>query len=1252
MMKHSRFILWAFVALGTASCTLEDNVQEPQLKEQEITIEARRADDDQTRTYRDDADGSVWWTPGDAISLFYGSGTNGGSKFTSNATENTLITNFTGTITAITGGGEIAVEDTYFWGLYPYSEDASCDGTSVTMSLSKEQTAVPGSFATNTFPSLGRSQGLIMGFYNICGGMKISVTKEGIKKVTLKSANGELITGKAKVHFEEGIPVAEIIDGSDEVVLEAPAGEYLEVGEFYFIVIFPTTFSKGFSLKFETLTEEATVEISGAMTAKRSVFGKLARIDGGATYSQKTGSIPIEDDGFKDFLAGSEFDSNGDGEISYEEAAAIESLQINTGDIESIAGIEYMPQLKTLICRGSEGTRASGGTGRLTGLDVTNNPELEYIDCSYNRLESLDISKCFNLAFLDCSPMNDENGNNLLLVLHVAEGQVIPGITIDRDSLLVPNGTLIIDGNFTSIPVEDPDFKSYLVSNFDLDGNGEISLTEAQRITSIELNTDNIESLQGIEYMFNLQKLYLWGSAGVSDHEFSNGVLGWLDVSNNINLIELRCTNNLIQEIDLSHNKKLKEAYFGWNQLTNVRVSGASSLEVLDCDKNHLTSIDVSENTNLTHLYLYDNELEELDVSNNTKLLYLICPVNHLSSLDLSQNKLLWKMQCYSNNLTSLDVTNNPDLLSIMCSDNHLTTLDLSRNRELLDLYCDGNLLTSLDLSKNNKIMGFDCSPMADGNGNNLLATLYLAEGHNIEWVTTDRDPMVIPDETEIVFVPSDNPIDDLDEEQIVEMIDSVYFGLASESCLGRDLYWEQTCANDILFGRPSDYIGLASFTFNGYEKPLRNVFTMALNCMASCNLVIRLLTGKQDLSPIEFRVLGEAYMLRAYSHFLLAYRYGRPEIGAPFVAYETVAQDYCYQNPDQQESVMRDYELIVNDLQHAEAILPLFEDYGYEDRWRAHKASAAALMAKVYAYWATWDQSRWGDVIPCVNRLEMEYGRNLAPEYSMLFSPKESEMWNEEYCWGLLSEAGMTRMNIAFPVACLERDGWGHYEGWGQFKPSHDIYREMSRDNYGGSNKNDRLAISMLEYGDDFFIFGQYREFYSTMDYESGFMINKYMQAFAPSDPIGMGYVSGFFPSTKLIWPIVRFGDALLLRAEAYLATGDPYAATQDINRIRMRSNLQPLSGTATWADLYHERRCELAFELANDHAYDCKRWAVSGYPEIRDLALQELNNIPEYVHHEYRDIPASIECSIREFEHYSGKHWDEQYLTFPFPY
>ena len=210
-----------------------------------------------------------------------------------------------------------------------------------------------------------------------------------------------------------------------------------------------------------------------------------------------------------------------------------------------------------------------------------------------------------------------------------------------------------------------------------------------------------------------------------------------------------------------------------------------------------------------------------------------------------------------------------------------------------------------------------------------------------------------------------------------------------------------------------------------------------------------------------------------------------------------------------------------------------------------------------------------------------------------------------------------------------------------------------MAKDNVGGV-KNERLAVSILEYGDEFEFFGETRRFYSTSDVEAGFAIGKYMQAFAPADPVAAGYLhpSGDWPCTRINWPIVRFADCLLLRAEAKLVAGDGAGAATDINRIRKRCHLTPLSGSATWADLYHERRCELAFEMASDWAADCKRWAHSGDAAIKALATAELNAHPRARHYEDRANPDSP-FTIGEYEDYTtpAKSWSDKYMTFPYP-
>jgi hypothetical protein len=170
----------------------------------------------------------------------------------------------------------------------------------------------------------------------------------------------------------------------------------------------------------------------------------------------------------------------------------------------------------------------------------------------------------------------------------------------------------------------------------------------------------------------------------------------------------------------------------------------------------------------------------------------------------------------------------------------------------------------------------------------------------------------------------------------------------------------------------------------------------------------------------------------------------------------------------------------------------------------------------------------------------------------------------------------------------------------------------------------------------------------------EAGFQIYKFMQPFAPKDPFSIFWVydNADWPCTLINWPIVRFADCLLLRAEAKLVAGDGNGAAKDINRIRERSHLTPLSGAATWTDLYHERRCELAFEMANDHAYDCKRWAYSGAPEIAALAKAELNSHPRVRHYADREDPEST-YTIGDYEDYKTpvKVWSNKFMTFPYP-
>ena len=705
MKRNANILLSALLVV--VGCTAEDlRTGYPENNQQILVLEATREVDPETRTMRDEESGSVLWVPGDAISLFYGSGANGGSKFTSTLESGSSeMTNFTGTITAITGGGELTVDDTYFWGVYPYGEDVSCDGQGVTLTVPTSQEATPGTFAPNTFPSVGRSQGLIMGFYNICGGWRFSVTKEGIKKVTLKSNGGEIITGKVKVKFDaSGVPVIEeVLDGSDEVVLEAPSGEYFEVGKNYYMVLLPTVFESGFTMTFETFTESGEYNRTKKTTIARSKFSGIANLDNFLTtpYAKKTGPIPVEDANFKAYLV-ENFDTDSDGEISYEEALEITEIAVETAAttnsslIRSCQGIEYMENLVDLSCDGDYDQVAgvdcyAMSFGLMDKLDLTNNHALKYLSCSGNRIEQLDISKNLELELLDCS------GNQL--------------------------------------------------SKLDVSNN--------LKLTFLHCNGNNLEELDVSNNAY-LSNLSCWFNQ-----------ISSLDVSKNLELSYLGCYHNNLRSLDISKNTNLISLVCTFNQIPNLDVSNCSSLKALYCGKNSMTSLDVSNNAQLRILCFDWNYINEIDLSNNLELLHLDCTDNGIAELDITNNIQLSRLYCLRNQLTSLDISNNTNLQELECSYNLLTSLDVSNNPSLTKLWCFNNLLMSLDVSKNTLLTDFDCSPMNDSAGNNLLSVLYIAQGQQIPNVTVDRNVEYVPAETMIMAAPKPGTNEGTEDEEL-----------------------------------------------------------------------------------------------------------------------------------------------------------------------------------------------------------------------------------------------------------------------------------------------------------------------------------------------------------------------------------------------------------------------------------------------------------------------------------------------------
>lgn len=327
-MKY-RYILLALTAVALISCTSRE-IDSPDFGGEPITIRAYQEGSIQTKTTLLDGGTQVYWEPADEIKLFF---RGSGSRFLSQNTTNAQVADFSGMLSVVVGINEGASGSNTLWGLYPYRADATSDGTSVTTTLPAEQTGRAGSFAKGTFITLAQSTNFDLAFYNVTGGIRFSLTQEGVKEVIFQGQNDEDIAGKVKIAFSNGVPaVQEIIDGQKTITLTAPNGGTFETGKWYYIVALPGTLANGFKMTFNTATQYATLTSSGSKTIRRGIFGSLADADEELVYTDKGGSAPNPDDviQFKDPIAKyacvEKFDTDKDGEVSYAEAAAATTL--------------------------------------------------------------------------------------------------------------------------------------------------------------------------------------------------------------------------------------------------------------------------------------------------------------------------------------------------------------------------------------------------------------------------------------------------------------------------------------------------------------------------------------------------------------------------------------------------------------------------------------------------------------------------------------------------------------------------------------------------------------------------------------------------------------------------------------------------------------------------------------------------------------------------------------------------------------
>jgi starch-binding outer membrane protein, SusD/RagB family len=322
-------------------------------------------------------------------------------------------------------------------------------------------------------------------------------------------------------------------------------------------------------------------------------------------------------------------------------------------------------------------------------------------------------------------------------------------------------------------------------------------------------------------------------------------------------------------------------------------------------------------------------------------------------------------------------------------------------------------------------------------------------------------------------------------------------------------------------------------------------------------NLVLQKVPDINMDEALKNRILGEAKFLRAYYYFILVRFFG----DVPLILVPQTPGDDLRPVRTPKADV---YIQIIKDLEEAIGELPRREEYAVADIGRASKGSAVGMLAKVYLTLGNWEKA-----LELCNQVET-LGYELNPDYAASFNPgaenTAESLFEVQYVspvnnfWDDANQSSWTTNFMGPRDSPLTAVGWG----WNQ--PTQEFV-----DSYEEGDLRKDVTI-FYEGGPQF----DGKDYKASMSYVTGYSVRKFV--------LPTTYVPTGSSGSPLNWPVLRYADVLLMKAEALNELGRTSEGEDPINAVRNRAGLDPVQTGLTKDEfrkvVMHERRIELAFE------------------------------------------------------------------------
>jgi hypothetical protein len=315
------------------------------------------------------------------------------------------------------------------------------------------------------------------------------------------------------------------------------------------------------------------------------------------------------------------------------------------------------------------------------------------------------------------------------------------------------------------------------------------------------------------------------------------------------------------------------------------------------------------------------------------------------------------------------------------------------------------------------------------------------------------------------------------------------------------------------------------------------------------CNVLLSKIVDIKDptFDIRKSQIIGEASFLRAFHYYQLVKTFG----GVPLELLSNSADPAKSRRPRSTEKEV--YDQIVTDLNVAVENLPDGYDDASNNKVRATRGAANALLAKV---WAQREDRDYNKVLQYCNAvINSPAGYQLMASYDELFDGNHYN--NTEAILEVPFIAGTDLGNWGPQMFLAPEDGWQKY-----CVPSKDLVNDYKNEKDTIRQRANITFMTDVPWAD---------ENWNPCQVDADSIPFNYKQKH-PNN-----WASGDY------YYLLRLADILLLKAEAQNELNDPDGPIQTLNIVRARVKLPPVTPASKEVirnKILNERRLELAFE------------------------------------------------------------------------